>query len=432
MCAYTELAMTELALYGGPKTKNTPFGTGERFGKEELENLEKALKQNTLFYWYGNQVKQLTEQFARMYGVKHCVAASSGTAAIHVALGACGVTVGDEVITSPITDMGSIIGILFQNAVPVFADLDPHSYCLDPRSVEEKITDRTKAILVVHLTGGPANMDAIMDIARRHGLRVIEDCAQSYLAEYKGRLCGTIGDIGCFSLNDFKQISAGDGGLLIMNDEELYRTSLRFADKNYERLAGQAASRNVNFLAPNYRMNELTGAVGLAQIGRLESICRRRTEIGDRLSAALSQLPGVYPPKVEADSRSTYWFYMFRINEQEAGVSRDLFSKALAEEGIENSCGYIPNCIYEYGMFLNRSAYIESHCPFDCQYNARQYSYQKGMCSTAEAILNTSIRLTVSEFYTDRDVEDIIAAISKVSRYFLEKKKAEGKAVVTA
>lgn len=422
--------MIKPALFGGPKSKTTPFGTGQRFGREELVNLENALKQNTLFYWFGNQVKQLTEKFAQMYGVKHCVAASSGTAAIHVALGACGVSVGDEVITSPITDMGTIIGILFQNAVPVFADLDPHSYCLDPRSVEEKITPRTKAILVVHLTGGPANMDAIMDIARRHGIRVIEDCAQSYLAEYKGRLCGTIGDIGCFSLNDFKQISAGDGGLLIMNDEQLYRTALRFADKNYERLEGQAASRNMSFLAPNYRMNELTGAVGLAQLGRLEAICRRRTEIGDRISAALSGLPGIYPPKVEPESRSTYWFYMFRINEEEAGVSRELFSQALAAEGIENSCGYIPNCIYEYEMFSDRTAYLGSHCPFDCPHNPQQYFYPKGLCPTAEEILNTAIRFTVSEFYTDEDVDDIIAAITKLSRYF-HQKAAGGNAIMT-
>ena len=414
--------MTELALYGGPKTKTTPFGTGSRFGDTELKYLKEALNQNTLFYWFGDKVKQLTAKFADMYGMKHCVATSSGTAAIHVALGACGITAGDEVITSPITDMGTVIGILFQNAVPVFADLDPHSYCLDPKSVEAKITDRTKAILVVHLTGGPADMDAIMDIARRHNLRVIEDCAQSYLTEYKGRLCGTIGDIGCFSLNDFKQITAGDGGLLLMNDEELYQTAFRFADKNYQRLPTKTASRDVTFLAPNYRMNELTGAVGLAQLDRLEAICRRRTEIGDRLTAALSKLPGIYPPKVEPDSKSTYWFYMFRINEQEAGVSRDVFSDALTAEGIDNLRGYIPTCIYEYDMFTNRTAYLGTHCPFDCPYGAGSYSYGKGLCPTAEEILQTAIRFNFNEFYTDQDVDDMIAAVEKISRYFQEKR----------
>ena len=410
--------MNKLALYGGEKTKVRPFGTGVRFGEAELNNLREALEQNTLFYWFGNQVKQLTERFAQMYDVPYCVATSSGTAAIHVALGVCGVTAGDEVITAPITDMGSVIGILYQNAVPVFADLDPNSYTLDPKSVESKITDKTKAILVVHLTGGPADMDGIMEVARRHNLKVIEDCAQSYMTYYKGKLCGTIGDVGCFSLNDFKQISAGDGGMLIMRDREKYEAALRFADKNYQRLAAQRPNRDVPFIAPNYRMNELTGAVGRAQLERLEGICARRNAIGERISRGIAGLPGVYPPKVMEDSKSSYWFYMFRINEKEAGVSRDLFSDALQAEGIINQRGYIPCCIYEYELFTKQSGYRQTGCPFDCCYNGHEHWYGKGLCPEAEAILNTAIRFEVNEFYTDEDVDAIIAAIRKVSDYF--------------
>jgi dTDP-4-amino-4,6-dideoxygalactose transaminase len=410
--------MEQLALYGGPKTKNTPFETGMRFGEEELNNLRDALAQNTLFYWYGHQVKHLTERFAQMYEMPYCVAASSGTAAIHVALGACGVTAGDEVITSPITDMGTVIGILYQNAIPVFADLDPNSYNLDPRSVESKITDKTKVILVVHLTGGPADMDGIMAVAKKHNLKVIEDCAQSYLTHYKGRLCGTIGDVGCFSLNDFKQISAGDGGLLIMRDRTLYETSLRFADKNYQRLNTAQANRDVPFIAPNYRMNELTGAVGLAQLTRLPHICARRTEIGEKISAGIRDLPGIYPPKVYEGGKSTYWFYMFRVDEKAAGVSRDLFSDALEAEGLQNQRGYIPCCIYEYEMFVKKTGYRQTGCPFNCRYNGHEHHYGKGLCPVAEEILSTAIRLPVSEFYSDADVDAIIAAIKKVSAYF--------------
>lgn len=412
----------QLALYGGPKTKTTPFGTGKRFGNEELANLKDALNQNTLFYWFGHQVKDLTKKFAAMYDMPYCVAASSGTAAIHVALGACGVTAGDEVITSPITDMGTIIGILYQNAVPVFADLDPNSYNLDPQSVESLITDKTKVILVVHLTGGPADMDGIMDVARRHHLRVIEDCAQSYLTQYKGRYCGTIGDVGCFSLNDFKQISAGDGGLLIMRDQELYETAMRFADKNYQRLPSKQASRDIPFIAPNYRMNELTGAVGLAQLDRLPGICARRTQIGEKISAALSQLPGVEIPKVYEGGKSTYWFYMFRIDEEKAGVSRDLFSDALQAEGIDNQRGYIPTCVYEYEMFVNKTGYKHTGCPFNCAYNGHEHHYGKGLCPEAENILNTAIRMNINEFFTDEDVDAIIAAVRKVSAFFSAKK----------
>lgn len=412
-----------IALYGGEKVKTTPFGTGKRFGQEELTELKEALEQNSLFYWYGNKVKTLTERFREMYQMPYCVAASSGTAAIHVALGACGVTVGDEVITSPITDMGTIIGILFQNAVPVFADVDPNSYNMDPKSIEERITSRTKAILVVHLTGGPADMDPIMEIAKRHNLKVIEDCAQSYLATYKGKLCGTIGDVGCFSLNDYKQISAGDGGLLITKDAGIYHAALRFADKNYQRLAEQGSlNRDIPFIAPNYRMNELTGAVGIAQLKKLPGICARRNAIGERISAAIKDLPGIEPPKVYVGCKSTYWFYMFRINEGLAGVSPAKFSEALKAEGIPNMLGYIPNCVYEYEIFRNQNGYPGSHCPFQCPKNGITYEYKTGLCPTAEDVLRTSIRIGISEFYTDEDVDAIIEAISKVSAFFAESK----------
>jgi len=414
--------MENLALYGGEKVKTTPFGSGVRFGDEELKNLKEALEQNTLFYWYGDKVKELNRKFAKLYGIKYCVAASSGTAAIHVALGVCGVTAGDEVITSPITDMGTVIGILYQNAIPVFADLDPHSYNLDPASVEAKITNKTKAIVVVHLTGGPADMDPIMEIAKKHHLKVIEDCAQSYLATYKGKLLGTIGDVGCFSLNDFKQISAGDGGLLITNNQEMYEAAMRFADKNYQRMPSKTATRDVPFLAPNYRMNELTGAVGLSQLSRIESICKRRTEIGDRISAAMADLPGIDPPKVENDSTSTYWFYMFRVDEEVAGVNRDLFSDALGAEGIDNERGYIPTCIYDYDLFANRNAYDGTNCPFDCKYNGHDIHYYSGMCPTAEKVLDTAVRFNINEFNTDEDVDAIITAIRKVANYFYNKR----------
>lgn len=412
----------KLAIFGGEKAKKTPFGTGKRFGKEELKQLEEALEQNTLFYWHGKKVKEFNEKFAKMYGVKHCVAASSGTASIHVGLGTAGVTAGDEVITSPITDMGSVIGILYQNAIPVFADLDPNTYNMDPKSIEEKISQKTKAILVVHLAGNPANMDAIMDIAKKHNIKVVEDCAQSYMSYYKGRLAGTIGDIGCFSLNDFKHISAGDGGMCIMNDEDLYIKAMKFADKNYNRLGTAEAMRKIESLAPNYRMSELQGAVGLAQLGRLKWICEQRNEYGEGLTKGIEGLPGIYPPKIEDGNKSSYWFYMLRIDEKEAGVSRDDFSKALAAEGVPNQAGYIPNCVYEYDIFKNKNAYPGTDCPFGCKFYGKGIEYYKGMCPQAEEILNTAIRINVNEFYTKTDMEEVIEAIRKVSMYYAANK----------
>ena len=410
--------MEKIALYGGEPVKTSPFGKGNRFGEEELTQLKEALEQQTLFYWNGGKVKSFCGKLAGMYGMKYCAAVSSGTAAIHTALGALGVTEGDEVIVPPVTDMGTVIGVLYQNAVPIFADLDPHTYNLDPQSVEEHITDKTKAIIAVHLAGNAADMDAIMGVARKHGVKVVEDCAQSWLSYYKGRLTGTIGDIGCFSANDFKHISTGEGGALLMNDENLYRTALKFADKNYDRLGGGHASRNCEYLAPNYRMTELQGAVGIAQLDKVGAICSRRNSIGDRITKEISGLKGIYPPKVLEGCKSSYWFYMMQICEHEAGVNASEFAKALCAEGIPAGHGYIPSCVYEYPLFTEKTAYLGTHAPFDSPYYGKEITYKKGLCPAAEKILENAVRLSVSEFYTDGDADDMIKAIRKAAAYY--------------
>src|SRR3989339_652164 len=175
--ANTTLQTSNLALNGGLKAKTVPYSTGKRFGDSELAYLKEALDQNTLFYYKGNMVKRFTRKFADMYGFKHCVATSSGTASIHVALSVLGLSIGDEVIVPPLTDQGSIIGILFQNALPVFADINPHTFNMDPKSVEKCITSRTKAILAVHLTGSPVDMDGVMAGGNKDHIPVIGDCA---------------------------------------------------------------------------------------------------------------------------------------------------------------------------------------------------------------------------------------------------------------
>ena len=412
--------MEKLALFGGSPVKTRPFGTGKRFGEAELQQLKEALDQNTLFYWSDNssKVKTFCGKFARMYGMKYCVSVSSCTASIHTALGALGVTEGDEVITGPITDMGSVIGILYQNAIPIFADLDPYTYNLDPKSIEERITDKTKAILVIHLAGNPSDMDAIMGVAKKHGVYIVEDCAQSFLSYYKGQLAGTFGDAGCFSTNDFKHISTGDGGMIVTNDENLYYRAFRFADKNYDRFGHVDIRNEIESLAPNYRMTELQGAVGIAQLDKLEWICDTRNSYCERITKEISGLPGIYPPKVLEGCKSSYWFYLMRINKEEAGFDAGAFAEALNAEGIPAQLGYIPCCIYEYPLFKEKSAYKGTHAPFDSRYYGREIHYEKGLCPIAEEILATSVMLRVKEHYTEEDVTDIITAIKKISAYY--------------
>ncbi|GIP39804.1 aminotransferase DegT [Paenibacillus sp. J31TS4] len=405
----------QLAIHGGPKVKTTPFGTGKRFGLEEAKELLEALEQNTLFYHFGGKVKQFLKEFNELYRVDYSVATSSGTASIHVALGAAGVTAGDEVITSPITDQGTLIGILYQNAIPVFADLDPHTYNLDPASIEARITPRTKAIVVVHLAGNPCDMDPIMEIARKHNIKVIEDCAQSYLCRYKGRLAGTIGDYGCFSTNDFKHISTGDGGIVTVNSGDVndYYVTHAFADKNYNRF-GDLFNRDLNYLAPNYRMTELQGAVGIAQLKKLEWICEQRKRYGDRITEGLRGVPGISVHEVKEGNESTYWFYMMRIKEEELTCTREEFSAALSAEGIPNTPGYIKTVVYLQSLFQQRHAYPGTHYPFDLS----DTTYEEGLCPTAEAILETAIRLTVNEFFTEDDIEATIRAVRKVAEHY--------------
>ena len=405
--------MEKLATHGGPKTKTTPFGKGRRFGEDELNELREALDQNTLFYAHGKKTRQFEEAFAARYQARHCVATSSGTASIHTALAAVGIGAGDEVMVSPITDMGSIIGILFQNAVPIFADVDPHTCNLDPDSVAERVTARTKAIEVVHLAGNPADMDAIMEIADRHGLYVIEDCAQSYLCEYKGRHAGTIGHIGCFSLNDFKHISAGDAGMLITDDADLAHRARLFTDKGYDRSG--SGQRSPSFLCANYRMNELEAAVALAQLRKLDTIVSRRREIGERITAGIADLPGVLPHAITPGGKCSYWFYMLRVDAAQLGASMEEFGDALIAEGVPAGKGYIGEPVYAYPVLRRGKVYANFDWPEDFPQYGEPISYPDGLCPVAEEVLRTAITLPVNEFFTDADVEDIIAAVRKVA-----------------
>jgi dTDP-4-amino-4,6-dideoxygalactose transaminase len=236
---------------------------------------------------------------------------------------------------------------------------------------------------------------------------------------YKGRLAGTIGDIGCFSTNDFKHISTGDGGMVIMNDEELYRKALKFADKNYDRLATDpAVLRKIEYLAPNYRMTELQGAVAIAQLDKVGWICEQRNKYGSGLTEGIKDLPGIYPPEIIDGCKSSYWFYMLRLNEKEAGVSRDEFCKALQAEGVNCSAGYIATCVYEYDLLKNKNVYNGTDCPFGCKLYGRDIKYYKGMCPNAEEVLASSIHIAVNEFFTEQDLKDTVKGIRKVADYY--------------
>jgi dTDP-4-amino-4,6-dideoxygalactose transaminase len=280
-----------LAIDGGPPAKASPFPPRRRHGEREKQLLGEVVDSDILFYWLGTKVVELQQRAAERYGRRHAVACSSGTAAVHIAVGALGPPAGAEVIVPAITDMGSLTGLLYQGLVPVFADVEPDTLNIDPASVTRLAGPKTAAILAVHHAGLAADLDSVLAVAREAGIPVIEDCAQAWGCEYRGRAVGTFTDIAAFSLNHFKHIECGSGGMVVTDDDRLrYRASL-FLDKCYQREEG---IRNPFFLAPNYQMTELQAAVTLAQLERVDAIAARRSALGSRLNGVLAGWPGVF------------------------------------------------------------------------------------------------------------------------------------------
>ncbi|MDA0746517.1 MAG: DegT/DnrJ/EryC1/StrS family aminotransferase, partial [bacterium] len=226
--------MEKLALEGGSQVRTSPFPTRKPFGEREEELLLEAVRSQNLFGKNGTFVPAFEEKFAELYGMKFAQSATSGTAAIHLAIGAVNPDPGDEIITAPITDPGSVMPILQQNAVPVFADVDPKTLNMTPESIEANITDRTRAIILVHLFGRPCEVDEVVKIAEKHNLVLIEDCSQAHVTKYKGRYVGTFGHMGCFSLQQSKHMTTGDGGVTVTNDEQTYIRLKLFADINVQ------------------------------------------------------------------------------------------------------------------------------------------------------------------------------------------------------
>jgi dTDP-4-amino-4,6-dideoxygalactose transaminase/predicted dehydrogenase len=384
-------------------------GGGRRpFDVEELKLLRQALMSQNLCCIDGQMVPAFERAFAYAYGVPYGVASTSGTAAIHVALGALDLNPGDEVITAPITDMGTIIPILYQNAIPVFADID-HTFNMDPAAVERCMTPRTKAIIVVHLFGNPCDMDAMLAIARRHGVALIEDCSQAHLAEYKGKLVGTIGDIGCFSFQQSKHMTTGDGGMTITSNAAYYERMKLFADKGYARKGWGA--RAYLFHAPNYRMNELTGAVGIAQLRKLKGVVEKRRELGGYLSERLSQIEGVQTAPITPGATHSYWLYPLLLDRLPA----DQFAKEMIDQRVWVSAGYTGKPIYLCSESLTaKKTYGTSQCPFTCDHTTGVHEYKEGLCPRAEQTLPRLICIPLDEGWTRANVDKAATAVSTV------------------
>jgi len=411
-----------LAIDGGPKavTDTLPSfltAEGRTFDGEEEDLVLEALRSGCLSRNGGRMVKGLEQDFAAAIGVKHAVACSSGTASVHLAVAALDLEPGDEVIVPPITDIGTILPVLWQNAIPVFADVDPLTLVLDPAEVEKNITSRTKAIIAVHLAGMPCPMDELREIAARHRIVLIEDCSQAFWAEYRGALVGSMGDMACFSLQQSKHMTCGEGGLMVTSNDAYAQRALLFSDKAWPRDSGALGSWRFLFLSQNYRMNELSGAVAWAQLKKVADAVQRRRLTADALTGKISGLKGVSAPLVPSGLNPAYWLYMLRIDAA-SGTDAKTFGDALIAEGVPAWAQYIVDPLYLSPIFAEKRTYGSSGYPFTA---FASQEFVPGLCPNAEAALRSCIAIHWNENYSSRNVEQIAAAINKVAAYFASK-----------
>lgn len=325
-------------MLGGRPRRETPFSKWPIWGHEEEEAAIRVVRSGSWWRYGGLDVSGFEEEFAAYHGAKHGIATTSGTVALRLALWTAGLKAGDEVILPPYTFLATATSVIEQNAKPVFVDVSPDTYNLDPELIEAAITPRTRAIVPVHFAGRAADLDPILQIAERHGLTVIEDSAHGHGGAWNGRGLGSIGAMGCFSFQASKNITAGEGGIVLTNDEALadqcralHTYGRRVGGTNYEQ----------DQMASNYRMTAFQGAILRCQLARLAEQTELREANAARLTARLSQIPGIAPQRRgDEETRKAFHLFLFRLDEQVWGVRRKRFVEALGAEGIPVTAGY--------------------------------------------------------------------------------------------
>tara|TARA_X000000950_G_scaffold229307_2_gene277132 strand:- start:495 stop:1823 length:1329 start_codon:yes stop_codon:yes gene_type:complete len=422
------LSCDTLAINGGTPIRTLPWKDNFTTGEEEKSAVLRVLDSGYMSLFEGShtpdppfkfeggpEVTALEKEWCNYYGIEHSISVNSATSGLYAAIGALEIGYGDEVIVSPYTMTACAMAPLIYGAIPVFADVELEFGSLDPVSVERCITSKTKAIMVVHQFGIPANMDGIMNLARKYNLYVIEDCAQAHGAMYKDKFVGTFGDIGVFSLNVNKSIQTGEGGVCVTNNKEIaYR--LQLIRNHGEAVVEKANYKNITNIAGfNYRMTEVQAAIGREQLKKLDDLNRKRIELVDYLISGVKDLPFLEPFVSRENCISTYYVFPIRYKQNQSKITRNIFVRALNAEGALFYQGYAQP-LYLQPVYQKKHLFKSSY-PFSAPANyGTLQKYNKGLCVNCEQlhfnemIINEHIRPP----HTKKDIKDLLEIISKV------------------
>lgn len=373
-------------------------------GEEEIQAVAEVLRSGR--YVQGPTVKEFEETFARYVGTKHAVATNSGTAAIHVSLATAGIGPGDEVIVPPLTFFATVEAVLHQNAIPIFADIDPEIYNLDPDDVARHITDKTKAIIPVHLYGHPAEMDPIMDLAKDHNLKVIEDCAQAHGAEYKGKKVGSFGHMGCWSFYATKNMTTGEGGIITTDDDKVAEIARAI------RSHGMTGRDDHAFLGYNYRMDEMRAAIGIVQLAKLDKLNAVRSKNSLYLIEHLKDVEWLIPPTIKPYVKHAFFWCPFRVDEENLGMDTSQLIKILREKGVEVRHRYYEP-LYRQEVLVKKQTYSH-HCPFNCPYYNRNIDYMKVYLPNVEKIAGKMIGLPNHPALTKEELDKVTSVVKSI------------------
>lgn len=425
--------MNKPALLGGPKTRSRPYPSHPVMGSAEIKAVTRVIQSGKLSGFIANaseaflggpNVRELERLFMKYFRVPYAMAVNSATAGLHAALAAAGVGPGDEVIVPPYTMSASAAAVLMTNAVPRFVDIRDDIFCIDAKLLKKAVNPRTRAIVVVHLFGHPAPMKEIMAFARKHRLKVIEDCAQSPGAKIQGQYAGTFGDAGVFSFNQHKTITTGEGGVVIARDPEMVQ-KIRLVRNHGEAVAeGLGVKDIVNTLGWNYRMTELEAAVGIEQFKKLDQLTKPRRQLADYLTKHLKKYPGLTPPVTLKGATHAYFIYPIKYDAKKFGLSRDLLIKALQAEGIPFGMGYVKP-LYLAPIYQQQLCYGGKGWPFTAIPVNQRPRYDKGLCPVTEKLHYHELIHTNLCYYpvTLKDIAGVVRAFEKIYAYRDELKK---------